>query len=113
MPKPAKEPKPPRSRKEPKPVRPPKEPRERKPREPRDPTTKPRQRFKKGSLGPSESNFPSPSLAGEENGDGCAGSSVPENGYSLDGGENHRVNGDRAGNSRPSTGSNDSLDKVI
>lgn len=116
MPRLAKEARPPRPRKEPKPKepkvvkpRPVKQPRERKPRAPRDPqSVRPRPRPRKGSVGPSESNTPSPSLAGEDYGDGYAGLSVLENGYSLDGGEDQRVNGDRVSTSRPSTVSTDS-----
>jgi len=111
MPKPAKEARPPRPRKEPKlkepkvaKPKPVKQPRERKPKAPCDPqSAKQRQRPKKGSLGRSESNTPSPSLVGEDYGDGCAGGSGLENGYSLDGGEDDRVNGDRVGTSRPHT----------
>lgn len=116
MPKPAKEPKPPRPRKEPKPKepkvakpKPAKPAQERKPRAPRDPqSARQRPRPKKGSLGPSESNSPSPSLAGEDFGDGYGGGPILENGYSLDGGDDHGVNGDHMSTSRPSTVSSDS-----
>jgi len=116
MPRVAKEARPPRPRKEPKlkepkvaKPKPVKRPRERKPRAPRDPqSAKQRQRPRKGSLGLSESNTPSPSLAGEDYGDGSAGLSALENGYSLDGGEDHRVIGDYVCTSRPSTVSTDS-----
>lgn len=103
-PKTAKEARPPRPRKEPKPkepkvakTKPVKPPRERKPRAPQS-----AKRARKGSLGPSESSTPSPSLAGEDYGNGH------ENGYSFDGGDDHRVNGDRVSTSRPSTVSSDS-----
>lgn len=120
MPKPAKEPKPPKPPKElkaPKQPRLPKQPRERKPPKeqwpPRDPRLpKQRGRQKKGAMAPSESNTPSPSLIEDMNGESYGGS-FTENGYSNDGGEDHRANGDGISTSRPSTVSPDSLDGYV